>query len=88
MWLLFSCTDKRLFLIATPLQALMAVRPDLPNLQLWQQRVCDIHATWGGKNLATRDNDITPGVWVQACTTMHCIAPNFDVGVAVCEVAS
>ncbi|WIA24086.1 hypothetical protein OEZ85_013693 [Tetradesmus obliquus] len=42
------------------LQALMSVRPDLPGWHLWQQRVADIHATWGGKNLSTRDNDITP----------------------------
>jgi hypothetical protein len=42
------------------LQALMSVRLDMPGKQLWQQRIEGIHATWGGKDLTTRDNDITP----------------------------
>jgi hypothetical protein len=42
-------------------QALMSVRLDMPGKQLWQQRIEGIHATWGGKDLTTRDNDITPG---------------------------
>jgi hypothetical protein len=43
------------------LQALMSVQPELPQKELWQQRVMDIHRTWGGGNLTTRDNDISPG---------------------------
>jgi hypothetical protein len=47
-------------LYCTVVQALLAVRPDLPGAARWQQRIQQIHETWADQ-LYTRDRDITPG---------------------------
>lgn len=48
------------------LQALLAVRPGLPDADMWKQRVQQIHNTWAHK-LYTRDRDITPGASLSCC---------------------
>lgn len=42
------------------IQALLAVRPELPDADVWRRRVQQVHETWAHK-LYTRDRDITPG---------------------------
>jgi hypothetical protein len=53
-------------------QALLAVKPGLPDVDVWRQRVQQIHHTWAHK-LYTRDRDITPGETVpcsQVCAKL------------------
>jgi hypothetical protein len=46
--------------VAHGLQGLLAVRPELPDADIWSRRVQQVHETWAHK-LYTRDRDITPG---------------------------